>query len=531
MNHSFHFRRRDLLLWAVFLFTGIWLSSAWYVLAQQPSSLNTATSPEQGGLSNPVNYPNCRYGLGGSLEPYSVTQLNLGWYMNWQTALHPFRPNGAEYVQVIHVKSNSNTIVITPPTSTLSALIAQNPGALWLVGNEPDSPYQDNIRPEDYARGYQQVYQFIKTRDPSARIGAGNIVQPTPLRMQYLDRVLQTYQQTFHQALPADVWSVHSYILRELSPYDPEACVTVDPATGRCSPGPLSVWGADIPPGITATRGLLYELSDMFKVSIFQQRLIDFRQWLRARGYQQTPLYITEFGTLFPYPPYSTYIDDQGHTVVFTYTDELGQPMTEARTALFMTTTFGILQNLSSSVTGDSADNNRLVQRWLWYSADDVKFGGLLFDPASRQRRPLGDVFAAYTAAILPSVDWMAAGTWANPIIQTGGLPVTATLYTQISNSGNISSNTTITATFYNGPIGQPGTQIIGRRIITPYLSGCGDSLSLSVNWPGLIAGPHQYIVAVQAAAADQNPNNNILTGTVLVATKQLWLPLISRPN
>ena len=529
MNLSLHLGRRWLPLLAVFLFAGIWLSSAWYVLARRLPAHDVATGLEADRLSNLVNYPNCRFGLGGSIEPYSVTQLNLGWYLNWQTALHPFRPNGEEYVQVIRMKYYSGTIVFNPPTSTLSAMIDQNPGALWLVGNEPDSPYQDNLRPEDYARAYQQAYLFIKARDPSARVGAGNIVQPTPLRMQYLDRVLQTYQQTFHQALPADVWSVHSYILRELSPYDPEACLIVDPNTGQCSPGPLSLWGADIPPGITATRGLLYEFSDMFKDSIFRQRLIDFRQWLRDRGYRQTPLYITEFGTLFPYPPYSTYIDDQGHTVVFTYTDELGQDMTEARTALFMTRTFGILQNLSSSATGYPADDNHLVQRWLWYSSDDPKFGGLLFDPTTHQRRPLGDVFAAYTTAISPTVDWMVAQAWAAPVFQTGGLPVTATLQAQISNSGNVSSSTAITVTFYDGPIGQPGTQVIDRRTITPHLSGCGDSLILSADWPRLRAGSHLFVVAVQAAAAEQNMNNNVLTGTVLVATERLWLPLISR--
>jgi hypothetical protein len=532
MNLSLHFRRRWLLLVAALLFAGIWLASAWYILAQPLPLLDPSVSLEPDHRSDSVNnFPNCRYGLGGSVEAYSVTQLNLGWYMEWTTTLAPFRPNGAEYVQVVRLKYYSGTVIFNPPLSSLPVIIDQNPGALWLIGNEPDSPYQDNLRPEDYAHAYQQAYVLIKAEDSSARVGAGNIVQPTPLRLQYLDRVLQAYQQAYHQALPADVWSIHSYILRELSPYDPQACLTIDPNTGQCSPGPLSVWGADIPPGITATRGILYELSDMFKDSIFQQRLIDFRQWMRDRGYQQTPLYISEYGTLFPYPPYSTYLDDQGHSVVFTYTDELGHDMTEARTALFMTRTFNVLQNLSSSATGYSADDNHLVQRWLWYSVADPKFGGLLFDPTTHQPRPLGDVFAAYTAAISPTVDWVVAQAWANPVLQAGGLPATATLYAQISNSGNVSTSATVTATFYDGPIGQPGTQIITRKLITPYLSGCGDSLVLSVNWPGLTAGPHPFVVSVQAASPEHNLNNNILTGTLLVATKQLWLPLLSRAN
>jgi hypothetical protein len=257
----------------------------------------------------------------------------------------------------------------------------------------------------------------------------------------------------------------------------------------------------------------------MFKGPIFQQRLIDFRQWMRDRGYQQTPLYITEYGTLFPYPPY----------LGFTYLDELGLPMTEARTALFLTRTFDILHNLSSPAIGYPADDNHLVQRWLWYSVNDPQFGGLLFDPSSHLRRPLGDVFAAYTTAITPYIDLVAARTWAPPIVQHDDLPVTATLHAQIGNSGNVSSSTVITVAFYDGPIGQPGTQVISTQVTTAHLSGCGDNLMLSVNWPGLMAGNHPFVVTVQTADAEHNLNNNVLTGTVLVATKQLWLPLISR--
>ncbi len=507
--------------WALLLAV-VWLGGAWHILAASPSSPGRVTAQEPARVED--NFPNCRFGLGGSIEPYSLTQLNLGWSMNWGTTLNPVQPNGAEYVQVVRLKYYSGTVTFSPPTATLSAIIDQNPGALWLIGNEPDSPYQDNLRPEDYAKGYHQVYELIKTRDPAARAGAGNIVQPTPLRMQYLDRVLQAYQQTYQQPLPADVWSVHSYILREISYYDPDACITVDPITGQCWPGPLSVWGADIPPGITATRGILYEYSDMFKTSIFQQRLIDFRQWLRDRGYQQTPLYITEYGTLFPYPPYSVSSGE-----VFTYEDELGQPMTEARTALFMTQTFSLLQSLSSSATGYAADNSRLVQRWLWYSADDPKFGGLLFDPTSHTIRPLGDVFAAYVTAIPPTVDWVATRAWAEPIAQVNGLPVTTTLHAQIGNGGNISSGAAITVTFYSGPIGQPGTQVIAARTVTPGLPGCGASSVLSISWPGLGAGPHQFVVQLQSSGTELNLANNIMTGTALVATQHVWLPIVSR--
>ncbi len=164
-----------------------------------------------------INYPNCRFGIGGSVVGYSVTALNVGVYMDWSARLNPVRPNGAEYLQLVTLRPGPNGgYVFTPTAATLQAIMAQNPGAIWLIGNEPDSPWNDDLHAEDYARAYHDLYGLIKQHNPSARIGAGNIVQPTPLRFQYLDRVLNTYQQLYGKPMPVDLWSIHTYILREI---------------------------------------------------------------------------------------------------------------------------------------------------------------------------------------------------------------------------------------------------------------------------------------------------------------------------
>ncbi len=42
-------------------------------------------------------------------------------------------------------------------------MISDNPGALWIVGNEPDrSGWQDDTMPDMYAVAYHDVYDFIK---------------------------------------------------------------------------------------------------------------------------------------------------------------------------------------------------------------------------------------------------------------------------------------------------------------------------------------------------------------------------------
>ncbi len=71
----------------------------------------------------------------------------------------------------------------------LGPVVEANPGVIWLIGNEPDCIWQDNVRPEEYARIYHDLYAFIKSRDASSQVAAGGIVQPTPLRLEYLNRV------------------------------------------------------------------------------------------------------------------------------------------------------------------------------------------------------------------------------------------------------------------------------------------------------------------------------------------------------
>ena len=462
-----------------------------------------------------VPYPNCRFGLGGNVVSFNVAALNSGWHMDWLTQLNPSRPQGSEYFQVVRLKSTSGGYTFTPSVATLQAILDQNPGATWLIGNEPDSPFQDNLRPEVYARAYHDLYALIKQRDPSAQVGAGNIVQPTPLRMQYLDRVLSAYQQLYGAWLPTDLWSIHSYILREIDPSDPEAYPI----------GPYEVWGAYIPLGMTVTRGTLYTYSDMFSLPIFQQRLIDFRGWMRDRGYGDKPLYITEFGTLFPYIPYNA---DPGGP--FNFQDEHGVEMDEARTAAFMTGTFNLLRQLTSASVGYAPDGGHLVQRWLWYSVSDTTFGGPLFDPGTQARRPLGDVFASYTSAISPEVDLLAVSVRAEPSGPvTIGEAQTVTLKAVVANSGNVSVTPPITVAFYSG---QPlsGT-LIDSRVITFPLNGCGTTAEVSVTWPNLMSGVYPIYIEITSSrfVSETHLANNVVAGQVLLVPVRAYLPVVNK--
>lgn len=146
------------------------------------------------------NTLNCRFGVGQVHSPvtaYDIAPLNLGWYTNWRADAAPARPCGIEYVQMLRVsdgavlgrREHPDPPTYPPASEALATIVAANPGSLWLVGNEPDCIWQDNVLPQNYAIDYHEAYAAIKALDPSATVSAGGIVQPTPLRLQYLDAV------------------------------------------------------------------------------------------------------------------------------------------------------------------------------------------------------------------------------------------------------------------------------------------------------------------------------------------------------
>ena len=318
------------------------------------------------------NSPLDRFGVNvamqyGAIGDYDTGRLHLGWYLDYALREQPARPAGLQYVQTIRVGVGS----YPPNWEPLGRAVDANPGALWLIGNEPDTRGQDYRLPSDYAAIYHDLYVFIKERDPTARLVAGNIVQPTPLRLRWLDMVLQAYQNDYGQKMPVDVWGIHNQILQE----------------DRVE------WGCGIPPGIADDQGQLYSVEDNANIEIFRQHIVAFREWMRERGEREKPLMITEYGVLMP----SEYLGggDAG----------IGDQIVRE----FMTQSFDYLLSACDDVSGCPADGNRLVQQWAWYSLNDkiidlqtfVGFNGALYDwrypDFPGVLTPFGETFVRYT--------------------------------------------------------------------------------------------------------------------------------------
>jgi hypothetical protein len=216
----------------------------------------------------------------------------------------------------------------------------------WLVGNEIERidwksgsacNGQDEILPELYAQAYHEVYNAIKAVDPTAKVANGSLVEFTPLRQEYLNRVWAEYLRLYNTTMPVDVWNMHFFVLQEIK----------------------GSWGAEIPAGLTETSGEQFTFpDDNWDFTRLWTQVILFRNWMKDHGQQDKPLFITEYGALYPYSYFSCYDSP----------DKTACPQ-EVRDRM-MYPSFNAFLNQTDSTIGDSLDGNHLVQRWIWWSAD-----------------------------------------------------------------------------------------------------------------------------------------------------------------
>jgi hypothetical protein len=289
----------------------------------------------------------------GKLTDYDWGSAEPGWYLNWKVDPQPSRVGRARFVQMVRVKEEG----FYPMLDMIQRAAQANPGSLWLIGNEPDVQWQDNVTPERYAVVYSDLYAAIKAADPTAQVAIGGVSQPTPLRMAYLDRVLDAYRMQFGAEMPVDVWNIHAFILRE----------------------ERDSWGVDIPPGMDVAQGQLYEIADHKDMEIFRRQITDFRRWMAERGLRDKPLIVTEYGILMPasygFPP--EVVSD------------------------FLVNTFDFFLTARDPELGYPADDNRLVQAFNWFSIADTTYPtSNLFDPETRNVSPVGETFKAYVSGL-----------------------------------------------------------------------------------------------------------------------------------
>ena len=474
----------------------------------------------------------------GDLAAYDVASLNAGWYLNWGTAQDPPHPSGLVYVQVIRLKgpfrsclracnayqptcagiidylncrpdvpADPAAVSVSPSREVIQQIARAQPGSLWLIGNEQDRiTYMDDVCPDEYAMVYHELYQLIKQADPTAKITIGGVVQATPIRLQYLDIVMCSYQNLYGSRLPADVWNVHGFVLNE----------------------ERNRWGCDIPPGMVslalAQQRQVWQIDDF---TLFKQQIRSFRQWMATHGEREKPLIVSEYGILMP----EKWNDGSWACDGDPYHDDPlgrcapgnGRPYDYARVTSFMQASFNYFLGLdpegSDANLGYSADGNRLVQAWNWYSLnDDWLYGGNLFTSGSKQITPLGQDFAGYAGprkASYIDLSPFALSLEHRPDVFAGD-PVTVTISSQIFNMGNQAASD-VAVRFWQGQPGL-GTQLGSDQLVTLVPPRYQGSLpTAAVTWATVASDAYDLYVQVDPdnRISESVKGNNTISATL----------------
>jgi hypothetical protein len=168
------------------------------------------------------------------ITAYDLTPLGASSYLNWAAKPTPAHPNAMNYYFMVRVNQRGHT----PAASDLQEIAANNPGGIWIIGNEADVVWQDNATPDAYAQAFYSAYTAIKAGDPTARFVMNGVAQVSPLRLAWLDQVWDSYYANYGVEIPVDIWNIHTYIANEMH----------------------LEWGAEVPPGIDNAVGYSEQL-------------------------------------------------------------------------------------------------------------------------------------------------------------------------------------------------------------------------------------------------------------------------------
>ncbi len=325
----------------------------------------------------------CRFGATPlkSDQASKLQELGAGWYLNFSVNPYGPAPVNSEFVPMIRLKQLKdgdnylNGYTVNPPlTDTeLGKKIDENQGATWIVGNEPDrgptdfSSPQDDMMPEMYARAFHDVYEYIKARDPSALSRHCGFGRNNTGRIQYLDKMAGAYYKNYGTNIPADVWTMHLYIMPEVTyKYEENSIAAVAVGTDRFlgmqQPDPNKSYSSQC----GDVNNDVYCFADHDNTAFFKRQIRDLRIWMKEHGQQYKPLIITEYSILYPYE------EDAGSCFL---QDEFGKCFTPNRVSNYLRNTFDLIDGAGEMKDvnfGFPVDDYRLVQQILWFSINTV---------------------------------------------------------------------------------------------------------------------------------------------------------------
>ena len=461
---------------------------------------------------------NCRYGIvAGQQYGWVVAETGAGIFYKFSNPewAGPMPENDAEFIHMIRTKQKKTETGVylpdwytnVPLDENLANLISSNPGDMWIVGNEvergpnpgdlnPKNLATDDIYAEIYVEAYHDVYNFIKSIDPTARVANAGLIQITPMRLQYLDKMWDAYQQKYGEPMPVDVWTIHAYVLPELDANGQanniaSVALGTNPALGKLASGGNSA---------LCTNDNVYCIAEHDDITILDAQIVAMRQWMKARGQQQKPLVVTEYGTLY------TYNNNGGNC---TLKDEFGNCFTPERVSKFMGETFDYFKTTKDPNLGYALDDDKLVQQWIWFSAFSSNGNsGNLLKNTGEDYNLVGEAFIDYIQGETTFKNLFVEKASGIQISEDQGGTSTARLSVTFRNDGNVAVDGSFKVTFYSDAA---LTTPIGTTTVTPLVRGCTTrSYTAEVDWSGLPSGTHQFWVLVDSDnAVPEQPSGN----------------------
>ncbi len=545
-----HLVQRSKAIFFIVLIVCMLFLGLWSLLNPEPVAFAQETQPV-----------NCRYGvnnLTGRSSNQWISTLGAGWWIDfsWEPK-GPTVPSASEHYPQIRIRQNRvgdtflPTYVVTPALNFsedgLGTAVLNNPGHIWLVGNEMDvdNITQDSMMPDMYAQAYYDVYHYIKGLDNNAQIANAGLSMMTPGRMQYLDIVWDTYQTLYGEPMPVDVWNMHLYILSEIRPWDGgysdgKVALGTDPDIAIKAPY------AGQPPATECAKEDVYCRAEHDDMDIFIEQVNNMRLWMKDHGQQDKPLILSEYSQLYPFVDY----DDPVNPTECYLMDEFGHCFTANRVTQYMQNTMNYLATATDPALGYPQDGNRLVQQWNWFSmvtfpgttgssSDLLKQNYADFDygdPAAFTQ--MGNAYQDLVAAQPTSVN-LVAGNAANAVGHLVAPATTAdvTLSVSFRNAGTTSIIDPFEVTFYADAAMDIDDEI-GTAVVDPTtqgaINGCAwgrNSDTASVLWTDLDVGTHNFWVKIDSNDAiddETNENDNVTSGQVTIFPRANRLPTIS---
>lgn len=181
---------------------------------------NGPLSPQQEGipdLTQQTASADDRFGVilsDGRNYQHSLRLMGIRWYIDYSFGTNGI-PQGTE--KVLKVRTNQSEA-----PERLQVAARERPGSYWLIGNEPNTPGQDDVSPESYAATFHGYVSAIKEADPSAIIVAPEILNfdatcsgcpGFTTGRAWVDQFRQSYRNAYGEEPPIDVWSIHTYDL------------------------------------------------------------------------------------------------------------------------------------------------------------------------------------------------------------------------------------------------------------------------------------------------------------------------------